>query len=57
VDEPFEVPYRIVVARLDDCEVTFAQIDFAEGIAETEQATGEQRTGEKKVEPDGNPYC
>jgi hypothetical protein len=38
VDEPFEMPYRIVVARLDNCELAFAEINFAEGAAETEKA-------------------
>ena len=55
MDEPFEMPYKIVVARLNDSELAQAKTNFAEGVAITEKAKGEQWTGEKKVETIQNP--
>ena len=48
---PFESTIAIVIQRIEDCKLALTEGNFAEGIAITEQAIGEQWIGENTVEP------
>ena len=54
---PVKIIEPVEVTRVNNCIFTFAEVNTAIGITVTEQAIGEQGTGENKVEPDGYCYC
>jgi hypothetical protein len=47
---PFEMAEAVVNIEVNNCPVTFAEVDMAEGVAKAEQATGEKGKGEKEIE-------
>lgn len=49
IDDPFEVADAVVNIEVNDCPVALAQIDTAEGVAETEKAKEQQGAGEDEV--------
>jgi len=50
-EEPFKICKTVVILQVEDCEFAFAEVNPAEGAAETEKAIGEKGTGENEVEP------
>ncbi len=56
-DAPFEMAEAVEIRQLDCRPFPFAQINPAKRITVTEQAIGEQWTGENKIQPDRYLYC